>query len=292
MTWLDEGNLVPEEYLTDETKLDDLAKVLARQPHNYASKRTTAYHTVVGGLYLNELVRRVDDKHRGVNQFIQEEFVDPLGIEFTLGLPEKKEDRFSPMLEYPKLSLLVKHVPRIKFDLTRFGIPQLADRAFFQTALTPSSTFAKSTKLIIGKAMNVTDDKLWRQIKVISSAGGFTNAKSMAKIGHIMAMEGEPVDGVTFFKNKENAKKANTEAGTDFDHTLLKNVTRTWAGFGKMVPGSDVTGWVGLGGSVNVWSPKKKYSFAYVPKARGFGMGVDKRPRELLEAFEKILNKN
>jgi CubicO group peptidase (beta-lactamase class C family) len=284
VTWMEPQ--IPFELIQDESRLDELAAFLAKQKHNFNSVRTTAYHMVSGGLYLNELIRRVDPKHRTANQFLQEEIAKPLNVEFTFGLPLEKEDRFSPFYEYPRIKFLVNLLPRIMFELP--FLPPLQDRETFKGIMNKSALVWKSAKLLANEPPQFTDSRLWRNITSITSAGGFTNAVHMAKIGQIMALEGELIDGIKFFKSSSTPKFANTQAGTDFDLTLLKNITRTYGGFGKMVPGSDVTGWAGLGGSLNVWNPEKKFSFAYVPKAKGFGLGVDSRASVLYRAFAEL----
>ncbi|KAL0491991.1 beta-lactamase domain-containing protein [Acrasis kona] len=284
VAWLDD--LIPFELLSSGQRLDEIATHLAKQKHNFNSVRTTAYHMVSGGLYLNELIRRVDPKRRDANQFIQDEIAGPLNVEFTFGLPIEKEERFSAFYEYPKLKFFVRLLPRILVNIP--FVPELADRTSFKNFLNKTSLAMKSARILSNEPENFTNTRLWRDLTCVTSAGGFTNAVSMAKIGHIMALEGLPVDGVSFFKNDKAVKMANTVYGTAFDLTLVKNITRTYGGFAKMIPGTDVTGWAGLGGSLNVWDPSKKVSFAYVPKAKGFGLGVDVRALALYKAFAEL----
>ena len=37
------------------------------------------YHITTIAMYMNELIRRVDPKHRPLHQFFKEEFAEPLG---------------------------------------------------------------------------------------------------------------------------------------------------------------------------------------------------------------------
>ncbi|KAL0479765.1 beta-lactamase domain-containing protein [Acrasis kona] len=284
VTWLDD--LIPFDLISSGQRQDELATFLAKQKHNFNSVRTTAYHMVSGGLYLNELIRRVDLKHRDANQFIQEEIAGPLNVEFTFGLPLDKEDRFSSFYEYPKLKFLVRLLPRIMLNIP--FLPELEDRAVFKSFFNETSIARKSIKIITNEPEDFTNTRHWRDLTCVTSAGGFTNAVSMAKIGHIMALEGLPVDGVSFFKNEKAVKQANAFAENEFDHTIVKNFTRTHGGFAKMLPDSDIIGWAGLGGSLNVWDPSRRVSIAYVPKAKGFGMGFDGRSVALYKAFEEL----
>ena len=50
------------------------------------------YHAISRGLYVAEIVRRVDPKHRLYSEFIADEIAKPLGIELYIQLPESKID--------------------------------------------------------------------------------------------------------------------------------------------------------------------------------------------------------
>ena len=70
---------IKTELLTD---FDELAKVLAAQPHNFEGKRTSAYHILSYGYYINELVRRSDPLNRTIGNFIRDEIAIPLNLDF------------------------------------------------------------------------------------------------------------------------------------------------------------------------------------------------------------------
>jgi CubicO group peptidase (beta-lactamase class C family) len=67
--------------------LDDLATVLARQKPAWPPGTAHGYHTVTLGFYMQELIRRVDPKHRSLGRFFQEEIAEPLDLDFYIGLP-------------------------------------------------------------------------------------------------------------------------------------------------------------------------------------------------------------
>src|SRR4051812_35838374 len=54
------------------------------------------YHAITYGHLVGEVVRRVDGRSLGT--FFQEEFAEPLGLEFWIGLPEEHEPRVAPMI--------------------------------------------------------------------------------------------------------------------------------------------------------------------------------------------------
>lgn len=69
--------------------LDYMARVLARQKPAWPPGTRHGYHTMTLGLYMQELVRRVDPAHRTLGRFFHEEIAAPLGLEFYIGLPRE-----------------------------------------------------------------------------------------------------------------------------------------------------------------------------------------------------------
>jgi CubicO group peptidase (beta-lactamase class C family) len=72
--------------------LDYLAHLLARQTPSWAPGTRHGYHAMSIGLYMQEIVRRVDPAHRSLGRFFHEEIARPLGIEFYIGLPPDVPD--------------------------------------------------------------------------------------------------------------------------------------------------------------------------------------------------------
>jgi len=54
------------------------------------------YHALTYGHLVGEVVRRVDG--RDIGRFFHEEFAEPLGLEFWIGLPEEHDARVAPMI--------------------------------------------------------------------------------------------------------------------------------------------------------------------------------------------------
>ncbi|CAG8693696.1 4239_t:CDS:2, partial [Cetraspora pellucida] len=72
---------------SDIDDLDKLAKILAAQPHSFGGVPNRAYHPVTYGWYLNEVVRRVDPKHRTIGKIVSEEILTQYDLEFYLLFP-------------------------------------------------------------------------------------------------------------------------------------------------------------------------------------------------------------
>lgn len=66
---------------------DYVAGVLARQKPAWPPGTRHGYHTMTLGLYMQEVIRRVDPQHRTLGHFFHDEIALPLGIEFYIGLP-------------------------------------------------------------------------------------------------------------------------------------------------------------------------------------------------------------
>jgi CubicO group peptidase (beta-lactamase class C family) len=77
---------LPVEKLSD---LDHVARVLARQKPAWPPGTRHGYHTMTIGLYMQELIRRVDPWHRTLGRFFREEIASPLRLEFYIGLPRE-----------------------------------------------------------------------------------------------------------------------------------------------------------------------------------------------------------
>jgi CubicO group peptidase (beta-lactamase class C family) len=83
------GLVLLDEQLTIEKlrDFDYVARVLARQKPAWTPGTRHGYHTMTVGLYMQELIRRVDPAHRTLGRFFHEEIAGPLDLEFYIGLP-------------------------------------------------------------------------------------------------------------------------------------------------------------------------------------------------------------
>jgi CubicO group peptidase (beta-lactamase class C family) len=72
--------------------LDYVARVLSRQKPAWPPGTRHGYHTMTLGLYMQELIRRVDPAHRTLGRFFRDEIATPLGLDFHIGLPPEIPD--------------------------------------------------------------------------------------------------------------------------------------------------------------------------------------------------------
>ena len=94
----DEAGVAVELLLTisDVTELDAASRdvettrallAIARQKPAWTPGTRHGYHTMTLGLYMQELIRRVDPAHRTLGRFFRDEIAGPLGLDFYIGLP-------------------------------------------------------------------------------------------------------------------------------------------------------------------------------------------------------------
>ncbi|HEX9085271.1 MAG TPA: serine hydrolase domain-containing protein [Gemmatimonadaceae bacterium] len=83
------GLVLFDEELTIEKlrDFDYMARLLARQKPAWPPGTRHGYHTMSIGLYMQELIRRVDPARRTLGRFFHEEIAEPLNLELYIGLP-------------------------------------------------------------------------------------------------------------------------------------------------------------------------------------------------------------
>jgi CubicO group peptidase (beta-lactamase class C family) len=88
------GLVLLDEMLTPDKlrDLDYMARLLGRQKPAWVPGTRHGYHTMTLGLYMQELIRRVDPGHRTLGRFFHEDIAVPLGLEFYIGLPREVSD--------------------------------------------------------------------------------------------------------------------------------------------------------------------------------------------------------
>ena len=97
--------------------LDRLAVVLARQKPAWEPGTRQAYHAITLGFYENELLRRLDPRHRSLGQFFQDEIASPLGLDVYLRLPEDVPNAQLAAITRPTLlEMLHGFPPRLALD--------------------------------------------------------------------------------------------------------------------------------------------------------------------------------
>lgn len=217
--------------LTDH---DYMARMIARAAPEWEPGSRTAYHPLIGGFILAQIVRRVDGRSLGM--FFANEIARPLGLDFWIGLPEAEESRVAHILTYR---------PPADGRPTRFS-------KAIREAGTLQNLFFFNHGDWQARGMNTRAGRAAE----IGAAGGITNASSLARLYAALVP-----DGPLGLSNETLAEFSQASSATHLDGMLLQP-TRFGPGFmlrmdnrknGKgdsLIIGPRAFGHVGAGGSV------------------------------------------
>jgi CubicO group peptidase (beta-lactamase class C family) len=207
------------------------------------------YHARTFGFLLDELVRRIAGKT--LSDYWQENFAQPLSLDFWIGLPEKENPRVATMYA------------------ARNGKPP-EPKQFYLDLATPGTlarrTFTSPYGLHAVSAMNTAAIRA----KPIVSFGGIGSAAALAKFYSLLANGGK-ADGQTFFSETTIEWMTTTlvdgvdrvfQIPTAFSAGLMKdpqNAARRMFGTSQKSFGHP-----GAGGSHAFADPENKIAVAYV----------------------------
>jgi CubicO group peptidase (beta-lactamase class C family) len=238
--------------------------LLAAQKPWWKPGSRSGYHSITFGYLLGELVRRVTGKTIGV--FFKEEVAQPLNIDFHIGLSEKDQSRVAEIIP-PDDS-----VSKLKMSLFKL---------FFKTTFK-----VMFNPVLLNKNFN---SPIWRAAEIPAS-NGHGNARSIAKVGAIMACGGKLNNKqILSFSTIENAIKEQIH-GRDI---VIFRQPKSWGlGFGLShdiyLQGPRSFYWSGLGGSYCIMDLEKKLSIGYaINKMRLFD---EPRGESLAQAVWDIIN--
>jgi CubicO group peptidase (beta-lactamase class C family) len=229
------------------------------------------YHALTFGFCVGELVRRISN--RSLWDFFREEVVDPLGIDFWMGLPDS---------ELPRLAPNIPPDPPTP-PLSQFNLKALTD----PTSIPALVLFNSGGYVNPGEA----ESPEARAQTEIGAAGGFTNARGLAGLYAPLANGGSPFVDQASFTRMCRAKSAG------WDNTLCLP-TRFALGYMKSMdnrrglPGNEgaailskgAFGHSGFGGSIGFADPDAHMSFGYAMNKQGGGTLLEERGQALVDA--------
>jgi CubicO group peptidase (beta-lactamase class C family) len=238
--------------------------LLATQKPWWTPGSRSGYHSITFGYLLGELIRRVTGKTIGV--FFKEELAQPLNMDFHIGLSEEDQLRVAEVIP-----------PDDSISNFKMFLFKLFFKTTFKVMFNP---------IILNKDFN---SKKWRAAEIPAS-NGHGNARSIAKVGAIMACGGE-LDNkqILSFTSIENAIKEQIN-GRDI---VIFRQPKSWAlGFGLShdiyLQGPRSFYWSGLGGSYCIMDLEKKLSIGYaMNKMRLFD---EPRGESLAQAVWDVVN--
>ncbi|KAI9291469.1 beta-lactamase/transpeptidase-like protein, partial [Neoconidiobolus thromboides FSU 785] len=258
-----------------------LKLALENQKHVFDGERVRCYHGTTRGLILNEIVRLVDLQHRSIGQIYKQEINKEFDIEFYLGLNNIQLERKAKW-----------YMPPIVDVLAAAFLPKklIGDKAIKIDKRTGGndSNVSKIAKFKYSKDQDVSNATDWHKIE-LPSVNGFTNSKSLAKMGAFFANHGKFDDKV--FISEKTFENSISEPTKALDQAVYLDFVLTKGGFGvftfdelKDEKGENIPfyGWGGFGGSMVLFSPDYNFSFAYVTNGCQYEMFGEGRASKLI----------
>ncbi|HEX6047941.1 MAG TPA: serine hydrolase domain-containing protein [Gemmatimonadaceae bacterium] len=269
------GLVLLDEQLTIEKlrDLDAVARVLARQKPVWSPGTRHGYHTMTVGLYMQELIRRVDPAHRTLGRFFHEEIAVPLGLEFYIGLPREIPD--------DRLATLETLSPTRGLRALRYTPPAVTLKM-----ITPGSLLRRS---FAGLAADPNDRRYLES--EVPAGNGVGTARAIARAYSAFA-EGGAELGVT------PEMFARVTALPDVVHPKDEVIgIPSYFSLGFLRPGPDVSfgssprafGAPGAGGSFAFADPDAHLGYAYVMNKMDFYLLDDPREKALRDAVYRAV---
>lgn len=225
----------------------------------------SGYHALTYGFLVGEVVRRVSGLLPSA--FLEREVTGPLGIDFTIGLPEKEAGRAAELVHPPAASS--------------------SEQAAIFSQLTPAA-IAALTNPIAGAAEANTPQ--WRAAE-IPAANGHGTARAIAALYGVFAGRGSYAGHRVL--SPEAAERVREGQGSCRDLVLgagFEHETEVGLGLwlsgpnGSYGPDPRAFGHDGFGGSFGLADPDAGVSVGYVMNRMGPHIADDPRKMTLIEA--------
>ncbi|MET8286755.1 serine hydrolase domain-containing protein [Streptomyces sp. NPDC048448] len=242
-----------------------VGRLAAQQPWWEPGTRS-GYHALTFGHLVGEVVRRVSGLLPGA--FLEREVTGPLGIDFTVGLPEKEVGRVAELVHPPAASS--------------------SEQAAVFAQLAPAAVAALTNPLVGAAEANTAR---WRAAE-IPAANGHGTARAIAALYGIFA--GRGAHGSRQVLSPEAAERVREGQGSCRDLVLGAGFEHeTQAGLGLWLSGANASygpnprafGHDGFGGSCGLADPEAALSLGYVMNRMGPHIADDPRKMALVDAL-------
>ncbi|GGN48868.1 serine hydrolase [Streptomyces albiflavescens] len=243
---------------------------LAAQEPWWEPGSQSGYHALTFGHLVGEVVRRVSGLLPGA--FLEREVTGPLGIDFTIGLPEKEADRAAELVHPPAATS--------------------SEQAAIFAQLAPEALAALANPLVGADEANTPR---WRAAE-IPAANGHGTARAVAALYAIFARRG--AYGSQRVLSPEAAERVREGQGSCRDLVLgagFENETEVGLGLwlsgpnGSYGPNPRAFGHDGFGGSCGLADPEAGVSLGYVMNRMGPHIADDPRKMALVDALYSAL---
>ena len=245
--------------------LDLAAANLAAQAPWWEPGTASGYHAITQGNLQGEILYRITG--RRMADWFRTEVAEPLGADFWMSLPASEDRRVSDLVP-PVFG------GELKINGVEVDVDSLAVRAILSV---PQNGTEPTTRE-------------WRAAE-IPAAGGFGNARSIARIHAALACGGT-VDGVRLL-SEAGARRALEEQTDGIDQVLMVRL-RHGLGFGLQLGEAFTTEpgqmfWGGWGGSLAAVDLNARMSVAYVMNRMDADLMGDIRGRRIVDAVRACL---
>ncbi|MFE4626416.1 serine hydrolase domain-containing protein [Streptomyces mirabilis] len=243
---------------------------LAAQEPWWEPGTRSGYHALTFGHLVGEVVRRVSGLRPGA--FLEREVTGPLGIDFTIGLPEKEAERAAELVHPP--------------------VASSSEQAAIFAQLAPAAVAALANPLVGAAEANTAR---WRAAE-IPAANGHGTARAVAALYGIFA--GRGAYGARQVLSPEAAERVREGQGRCRDLVLGAGFEHeTEAGLGLWLSGPNGSygphprafGHDGFGGSCGLADPESGLSLGYVMNRMGPHIADDPRKMALVDALYSAL---
>ncbi|KAL6069784.1 putative beta-lactamase domain-containing protein 2 [Balamuthia mandrillaris] len=292
-------------FLQEATTSTELGDLLAKQKPNWkVTEGVHGYHAISRDFFLSQLIRRVDVKGRGMDEFFREEIAEPFGIDFHFRLDEKHHHRTAQLVPRPKLWAAIESLSPYLFEEQFWG------SEFFNELMDSSSlsygAFTRPTALNGAMNLAMYDTTEIRSLEAPSCAG-IGSADGLAKLYHLVALGSSSSSFLPpslnssssfgFSKSLQELLLEETKPVKFSKDVILKSEAAfTRGGWVKLKPDWHVIGSCGYGGSLAFADLDRRMSFAYVMNMMGAvdpqELWLDKRAMALVESVYQVLEEN
>jgi len=271
--------LVDEIFTIDSlANFEYIADVMARQKPLWEPGTQHGYHLSTMGMYMNEIMRRVDPKKRSIGVFFAQEIAKPLGAEFYIGLPDTvPQDQIAKVI-LPSIGQFILNMNKMPKKMRK----DLRNR---------KSVLAQSFS--IPEKFHPNDITTHRV--EMPSGNGIGDARSIAKVYSVFASGAKELN----FNEKtflEITKEAGVPPAGSFDVVMGLD---TYFSCGFIKPGPKFEygtsyksfGTPGAGGSFGFADTEKQIGYAYIMTKMGVYLVNDPREVALRETLYKCIEK-
>jgi len=250
--------------------LDRLADVLARQTPACKPGTRQGYHAITLGFFENELIRRIDPRHRTIGQFFQDEIATPLGEDIYIRLPESIPDsQLAPIARPGWRAMLTGMSPRMLFEMF--------------------SPWSNIHRALAGSEFPLDPQRIYARNLEVPSGGAVTTARALAHAYSVFATGGREL-GVRKETLELLAAPATPPSRGFHDQCMKTAGIRFSLGFMKPGPalsfgGPSSFGSPGAGGAMGFADPDAGVGYGYVTSQMGTSLTGDPRDIALRDAL-------